>query len=212
VVVYTVFVWVGVERTLDAAPLEAEGVKGWGWFELKRSQAPRADLDAFRLLAVFMAHWDNKAENQRLVCLDPLPASPDQPCAQPLAMMQDVGSTFGPTKLNLVRWREVPIWSDRRACTVSMRGFPFRGATFPDATISEEGRTQLVAQLSSIGDHDLERMFVDARGPEFLSGTNDAQDVAAWREAFHLRVEQLRNAGPCPSGRPSLARDGPGVD
>ena len=44
--------------------------------------APRAHVDALRLLAVFLAHWDNKAENQRLVCLSetwpqgtPLPRS-----------------------------------------------------------------------------------------------------------------------------------------
>ena len=30
----------------------------------------RADLDALRLLARVLAHWDNKSENQRLVCLD----------------------------------------------------------------------------------------------------------------------------------------------
>ena len=59
--------------------------KGWAWFELESSQAPRADLDALRLLAVFLAHWDNKSENQRLVCLDDVPTQPDQPCAHAAA-------------------------------------------------------------------------------------------------------------------------------
>ena len=44
--------------------------QGWAWWELKDVNAPRVDLDALRLLAVFLAHWDNKADNQRLVCME----------------------------------------------------------------------------------------------------------------------------------------------
>src|SRR5206468_4506725 len=68
----------------DVCSSDLDGEPGWAWWELKDSEAPRADLDALRLLAVFLAHWDNKAGNQRLVCLDPAPRVPDQPCAQPV--------------------------------------------------------------------------------------------------------------------------------
>ena len=70
-----------------------------------------------RLLAVFLAHWDNKSENQRLVCLDDVPAQPNSPASQPLLMIQDLGATFGPTKVNIAAWRDMPVWADRHACT-----------------------------------------------------------------------------------------------
>ena len=57
---YTDFEWVAIERKFPARPVETATDKGWGWWELKQSQAPRADLDAFRLTAIFLAHWDNK--------------------------------------------------------------------------------------------------------------------------------------------------------
>ena len=51
-------------------------VEGWAFFELdlrstrKRAVRPEdARRFALRLLSVLMAHWDNKSENQRLVCL-----------------------------------------------------------------------------------------------------------------------------------------------
>jgi hypothetical protein len=204
---FTDFEWVSVERRFPAATIETDTAQGWGWWELERSEAPREDLDAFRLLAVFLAHWDNKADNQRLVCLDP-PGAVDRRCSSPIAMMQDLGSTFGPTKLNLVRWRDTPIWTDRAACAVSMRGMPFLGGTFPDVVIGENGRQQLLSQLSAIANDDLERLFVEARGPAFFSGTDDAGDVELWTSVFRHRVEQIRTAGPCPSFVP----DRSGVD
>src|SRR5204863_3831455 len=67
---YTDFEWAGVERKFPARSIRTDAGEGWSWWELKGSRAPRADVDALRLLAVFLAHWDNKSKNQRLVCLD----------------------------------------------------------------------------------------------------------------------------------------------
>jgi hypothetical protein len=194
---YTDFEWPAVERRFDAPPIETPDTKGWAWFELKSSQAPRADLDALRLLAVFLAHWDNKSENQRLVCLDDLPPRPDQPCGQPLLMMQDLGATFGPTKVNIAAWRDMPVWADRQACTVSMKPLPYQGATFPDARISEAGRAQVAQELSALSRDQVEGLFSDARFPEFQSGTDDERDLSAWVSAFRHRVDQIVNGGPC---------------
>ena len=66
--------------------------------------APRAQVDALRLLAVLLAHWDNKAENQRLVC-PPGGTGRTAAAHAPLAIIQDAGATFGPTKLDLQNWR-----------------------------------------------------------------------------------------------------------
>ena len=196
---YTDFEWVGVERKFAAASLETETQEGWAWFELKASQAPRADVDALRLLAVFLAHWDNKSSNQRLVCLDrPAPAR-DQRCARPLLMIQDLGATFGPEKVNLARWRDLPVWADRQHCIVSMRTLPYRGATFTDVGISEEGRLQLARPLSALDDGAVRTLFANARFPQFYGATDDTRDLDAWTAAFRSRVDQIVTAGPCPN-------------
>ena len=138
--------WVGVERRLAAPAAETSTESGWAWWELERSTMPREEADALRLLAVLLAHWDNKADNQRLVCFDG-GASADAPCTQPVLVLQDVGATFGPAKVNLARWHDLPIWTDRATCTVSMRTLPFHGSTFPDARISEAGRALFAGRL-----------------------------------------------------------------
>jgi hypothetical protein len=195
---YTDFEWVAVESRFDAPAIESDTQQGWAWFELEASHAPQSDLDAFRLLAVFLAHWDNKSENQRLVCLDTFPGATLEPCARPLLMIQDLGATFGPLKVDLAEWSSRPIWDDRSRCTVSMRSLPYRGATFGDARISEGGRVQLGRQLSALSSEDIRKLFSDARFHAFYSGTDDEKDIAAWTAAFRRRVDQIVNTGPCP--------------
>ena len=134
------------------------------------------------------------------MCLDELPAQPDQPCAQPLLMMQDLGATFGPTKVNIAAWRDMPVWVDPQICSVSMKPLPYHGATFPDVRISEAGRAQLAQALSSLSRDQIEAVFTDARFPDFQSGTDDARDLQAWVSAFERRVDQIVKSEPCPTG------------
>ena len=213
---YTDFDWAAVERRFPAPAIETGSARGWAWWELRDSMAPPAEIDALRLLAVFLAHWDNKGDNQRLVCLAPQSATEEresgelvraggapsaageETCDRPVLMLQDVGATFGPAKVNLARWRSMPVWADRGACLVSMRGLPSRGATFPDARISEAGRQLLAQRLALISDDDIRALFAEARFPEFHAGTDDEHDLAAWTAAFRDRVEQITGAGPCP--------------
>lgn len=197
---YTDFEWVAVERRLPARPIETADVEGWHWWELEETvehsdAARRADIDALKLLAVFLAHWDNKSENQRLVCLDDRDGGV---CERPLAMIQDLGATFGPMKVNLGRWRALPIWHDRAACAVSMRALPYEGASFRDTVISEAGRAQLAARLASVADADVRRLFAYARFPHYQSSTSDEKDLDAWTAAFRHRVDQVAHAR-CPA-------------
>jgi hypothetical protein len=194
---YTDFEWVAVERRFPAPAIETESQEGWAWHEL-RSRPPDTDLDAFRLLAVFLAHWDNKAENQRLVCLDDGPMPSDHVCSQPLLMIQDLGATFGPTKVNLAGWRDRPLWADRRRCVVSMKASPFQGATFTDVEISEAGRVLLGRRLAALSVDEIRRLFAGARFPEFYSATDDERDLENWTAAFRSRVDQILSGGPCP--------------
>jgi hypothetical protein len=192
------FEWVAVERKFDAAPIEDESRQGWAWWELKNVDAPRTEVDELRLLAVFLAHWDNKADNQRLVCMDRSFSDVAQGCRDSVLMIQDLGATFGPTKVNVSRWRHMPVWADRATCTVSMHAMPYHGATFGEAQISEAARVRIGARLSSFSDTDLRTWFADARFPQFYEATDNAKDLDAWVAAYRNRVDQILSAGPCP--------------
>ena len=96
---YKDFEWVAVERRHYGRAIETEEVEGWAFFELdaidaKKGGAPKAHVDALRLLAVFLSHWDNKSENQRLVCLSEKDWPEGGKCTQPFAMLQDVGAAW----------------------------------------------------------------------------------------------------------------------
>jgi hypothetical protein len=196
---YTDFSMVAVERRFPAPAIQSDRSRGWAWWELKNSSADRADVDALRLLALFLAHWDNKAENQRLVCLDPPPEeSAALECERPLLMLQDVGGTFGPYKMNIAAWPNAPIWDNPAACTATMRTLPFGGGTFPDVQISEAGRRKLLDQLTAFTASDIRTLFSNARFQDYYSGTDDERDLAQWSAAFRHRVRILSDAGPCP--------------
>jgi hypothetical protein len=192
---YTDFEWVSVEERYPATAIETATTKGWAWWELAAVEPlMRPEVDAFRLLAAFLAHWDNKSENQRLVCLDDPPVTDGATCGEPLAMIHDLGATFGPPKVNLAQWRALPVWHDRTGCLVSMRALPFDGASFPDVEISEAGRRLLLERLEAVPLDEIAEIFRRARFPEYQTGTDAARDVAAWTEAYAERVDQIARA------------------
>ena len=197
------FEWVAVERKHEGETIKSDENKGWAWFELDRIEpahgATRAEVDALRLVAILLAHWDNKSSNQRLVCLDPPPLSTTVPCASPLAMIQDLGSTFGPKRVNLENWKATPIWKDPARCDVSMHQLPYDGGTFPEMHISEAGRQLLARQLSALTDSQIVTLFSGARVREFNGGNGDAADPNVWARLFLDKVRQIADAGPCPS-------------
>jgi hypothetical protein len=191
-----------IERPFDGRRIEASDDQGWSWFELDKIDpaaggAPRAHVDAFRLVAVLLAHWDNKAGNQRLVC----PAGKDGPdgaCAAPLAMIQDLGSTFGPKKMDLHNWKAAPMWVDARSCRVSMATLPFAGATFTDHQISEEGRQFALKLLRQLSREQLDTLFESAGVSAFNHVLAEAHVARNWTDAFLAKVDQIAAGGPCP--------------
>jgi hypothetical protein len=192
-----------IERRLEGRRLEGFPDQGWAWYELDRIDparggSSRVEVDAMKLLAVFLAHWDNKAENQRLIC-PPGADLPDGGCARPIAMMQDLGATFGPKKVEIRNWRASPIWSDARACGVSMEHLPFAGATFPEQQISEGGRRFLLNLLEQLSTLQLEMLFTSSRMIEFDGVTAASRNPSAWAGVFLDKVRQIRDAGPCPT-------------
>jgi hypothetical protein len=189
---YSDFEWAAVERHFGGLPIEPSGRQGWAWFELapidpSLANGP-AERDALRVAAILLAHWDNKAANQRLVCLAPAPQAP-APCSRPFALINDLGATFGPNKVDLDHWKASPIWSDRARCTVSMRQFPYSGSTFPDTAISEAGRQLIARQLSALSERQIQSLFWGAR----FRG-----DQRAWTAALLDKVRQIADGAPCP--------------
>lgn len=181
---------VSVERNFEGEAIEVGNERGWAFYELdkidpSRGGATRAEVDALRLMAVFLHHWDNKSSNQRLTCANAKTAD----CEHPLAMIQDVGSEFGPKKAALDQWRTKPVWQDAATCMVSMKGMPYNGGTFEDTVISEGGRKILADRLRQLSPKQIETLFTTA----------GFEDVPAWSAAFHERVKQIVERTACPA-------------
>ena len=145
-----------------------------------------------------LAHWDNKGANQRLICPSGRELT-DGGCAAPIAMIQDLGATFGPNRVDLPNWQATPVWRDRAACTVSMRPLPYGGATFPDRQISEAGRLMLVGLLEQLSRKQLKDLFTASRMTRFDGIAAESRNPDAWVKAFLDKVQQIREAGPCPA-------------
>jgi len=200
---YRDFDWPAVERRFKASSVETSEIAGWGFYELEkidpaRGGSIRAEVDALRLMAVFLHHWDNKAQNQRLVCLTAPATDGNGPCPEPFAFMQDLGSTFGPNKVNFESWRTRKLWSDAATCEVTMEDMPFGGATFRTATISEEGRRFLADKLGLLHEAQIRALFASARFPEYHSRGDAGADVENWVRAFQHKVREIADRPPCP--------------
>jgi hypothetical protein len=192
---YSDLSWAAVERKHPGTEIQTTEGRGWAWYELDAIGAPRTHVDALRLMAMFLVHWDNKSENQRLVCLDDgAPGLADGRCVESLALVQDLGATFGPRKVDLRAWRRTRIWSDRASCLISMENMPHGGATFSPVHISEGGRRFLAARLGALTRAEIRALFEGARFPQ-----RDGHDVDAWLHVFEDKVREVSEGQPCPA-------------
>lgn len=199
---YVDFKDVSVEYRSPGRALVVDDAKGWAWWELDEVQrlppaGNRSDVDAFRLLALFLAHWDNKAENQRLVCLgDDL----SDACDEPLALIQDAGATFGPWKADLDPWTTAPIWVDRARCEIGMESLPHAGGTFQPGSVSEGGRLLLAGLLRKLSARQIRDLFQGAHITSFqpFYNSRSGRDLDGWVAAFLRRVGQVADGPPCP--------------
>lgn len=192
-----------IERPLEGGKIEASHDQGWSWYELDRIDpanggSSRAEVDALRLVAVVLAHWDNKGANQKLVC-PPGAERADGSCREPIAAIGDLGGTFGPKKVDLANWKQYQVWADASTCTVSMKTLPFGGATFPDHRISEEGRRFALKLLGSFSSEQLDTLFAASGVSAFPHVLAEARQPHSWTEAFLDKVRQIKQAGPCGS-------------
>lgn len=198
------FTWAAIETRHYGRAIETAAVEGWSFFELglidaAKGGAARPHVDALRLLAVFLAHWDNKSENQRLICLSDADWPDGGTCARPFAMLQDLGSAWGPRKVDLPEWEKAPIWSDRISCTISMESLPYHGATFKPVQVSEAGRRHFGRLLAQLTDLQIDDLF---RGARFDHATGlaglHAYPIHEWVRVFKTKVRQITDGPPCP--------------
>ena len=190
-----------IERPLQGRRIETKSRQGWGWNELadikaEAGGASRAEVDALRLMGIFLADWDNKPRNQRLLCLGEDEDS--DACGYPVAMAQDLGGTFGPLKLDLARWRRTPIWTGPASCLVSMRSLPYGGSSFPDVRISEEGRQFLAERLRQLTAAQVHDLFEGAGVASYPANTAEGRDIDNWVRAFAEKVQAIAQRPPCP--------------
>ena len=191
-----------IERPLDGTKIESDTTRGWSWYELDKIDAKaggssRAEIDALRLMAILLAHWDNKGANQKLLCPD-AGRDRDGRCRAPIAAIGDLGSTFGPRKVDLPNWRRVAVWADARACRVTMASLPFGGATFQDVQVSEDGRQLALKLLHGLTRAQLDALFVASGVTSFPHVVAAAHQPSAWTDAFLDKVRQIEQGGPCP--------------
>ena len=197
-----------IERKFPGEEIKTNKDGGWSWRELRHVDeqlggAPRVQIDAMKLLAVFIQHTDNKIINERFVCL-PGGRTERGTCERPFLYMHDVGLTFGHANLfdanntgsvSFDEWAKTPMWrADPKMCVGHMR----QSATgmLGDPQISEAGRkflADLLVQLTDTQLHDLfEGARVDHRSRK--PGTEEpAASVDEWVNAFKAKRDEIFN-------------------
>lgn len=157
-----------IERKMPGQVMETTEDSGWSWLELDQvneaaAGAPRAQLDALKLLAVLIQHTDTKPAQQQLLCATEVLENDE--CARPLLMINDLGLTFGKANtfnrnevgsVNFKEWSETPVWKDAAKCVGQLS--KSSTGTLENPKISEAGRkflADLLVQLTDTQLHDL---------------------------------------------------------
>jgi hypothetical protein len=185
------------ERQFPGLTIEQEPHEGWTWEELAMVDpaaggAPRAHVDALRLLGAFLQHRDSKADNQRLVC--PPDAVVERggklDCRRPIMLIDDLGSAFGgPSliathKMTLQHWTSRPVWSDPVRCIANVTSELDARDGLDHPQIGEAGRRFLARLLAALDRRQIEALFRAARA-ERRGG------VSRWVAAFERRRREV---------------------
>ena len=198
-----------IERKFKGHAIETSADSGWAWPELDLVQegqggAPQAHRDALKLLAVFIQHTDNKAAQQRLVCVDE-GTNDGGRCQHPVMMVNDLGQTFGRSNLfnrdrlgsvNLERWAKADVWTDAKACVGHLPAS--QSGTLENPLIREAGRKFLSDLLMQLSDAQLRDLFEVSRFPERVDGEIRPSSADEWVAAFKKKRGEIASRT-CPS-------------
>jgi hypothetical protein len=196
--------------------------QGWKWSELDhvlstQTGASKAEIDALKLLAVFLQHTDSKPSQQRLACHSENLRwqGPELICTEPALMIQDLGATFGrghkvvdsTSAMYYQGWSRTDIWNSEleqkyfeehraRKCIGRLTSAFDDGLS--DPIISEEGRSLLAHLLNQLTDAQLQDLFRLARVEQLQEKINERGNevvvtVQHWVSAFKKKREQINH-------------------
>ena len=209
----------GATRVFDPAvieraggtSIEVPGYDGWAWPELDKigtspGGATRAQLDALKLLAVFIQHSDSKPDQQEIVCDDgkkQKDAKGNETCASAWLVIKDLGVTFGKStrlnssKMTLADWESIPIWKDANKCVGDMP--KSLTGSLDNPVISEAGRRFLSDRLMQLRDRqirDLFRVSDVLRRHETIEAGGQKREVTIddWVRVFKKKRTEIASA------------------
>lgn len=195
-----------IQKRLKGTEMSESEGQGWTFGDLDvvndaKGGATRAEVDALKLLAVFMNHGDNTANQQALLCLDG-----DPECKKPIAYITDIGGVFGGKGFftSYRHWtRKKTVWKDPKECVTDFSG---TDPKYNDPRISEAGRKLLSDLLGKLSDKQVKDLFLGARFDEFVkkqppfiepNGKSRPLTVDDWVKAFLEKREDILSAR-CP--------------
>jgi hypothetical protein len=195
-----------IERPFSGEEIEVPKFNGWSWRELdevadNEAGAPRAHVDALKLLAAFIQHVDSKPGNQALVCADDdlgRDRAGNATCARPRLMVKDLGSSFAAasrvrfTKMNLASWRSVDVWRNEGQCRANVTSSIV--GTLAHPRIGEAGRKLLADRLRLLSDRQIRDLFTAAR-VDRRKETIDGRPVTVddWVAVFKSKRDDIAN-------------------
>lgn len=206
-----------IERNFPGEEIGEFGDEGWKWKELDQVDqqfggSSRAEVDALKLLAVFLQHTDSKPPQQRLACYrnDLGQRLLNQTCRQPILMVQDLGATFGMSapkveafsSMYLRGWESEPIWKteleEKKKGICVGNVVPSLGGDLRDPQISEEGRKFLSNLLNQLTDEQITNLFVVARAEkidETLADQGREREVTVddWVRVFKKKRQEIND-------------------
>ena len=159
-----------IERE-SGSKIEVPDYEGWAWPELDKltattGGASRAQLDALKLLAVFIQHSDSKSGQQALVCAEGSRKKDDkgnETCDETWLVIKDLGGSFGKatrlnsSKMKLADWDSVGVWQDANQCIGNLP--KSLTGTLDNPKIGEAGRRFLAERLARLSDKQIRDLF-----------------------------------------------------
>ena len=200
-----------IERHSDVEMQVAGKDSEWGWDELKlvdetQGGSSATEIDAARLLAAFVQHTDNKANNQHLGCERAAVRKDEegnQTCAAPLLVVADLGNTFGHGSwlhartvgsANYHEWSTHPLWKDPARCQADLPA-NFTHPTLKHPVIGEAGRKFLADLLVQLTDDQIRGLFEVSDMPDRAWDKEEDRKrngtLDEWVAAFHARRDQI---------------------
>ncbi|MFH2202682.1 MAG: hypothetical protein ABIJ96_06185 [Elusimicrobiota bacterium] len=152
-----------VQKRLPGEEISENQGEGWSYDDLdliddRRGGSVRAEVDALKLLSVFVNHADNTLNQQRILC-----PPGDEKCLKPIAYVTDLGGTFGGKSgaTDYSNWaKKMSLWKDKGQCVASFKG---TSGSYRDPKISEAGRKHLADLLGALSTQQIKDLFRGAR-------------------------------------------------